>query len=130
MFIAMYQPVAWPILSNLLNSAIDGQPEVLLGIIQGNVDVDKNIPPVTAYALAAILCADAVPFEGDKLKTVHQGIEQDVFVSSEVTPHFTSLLKFGCHNWPSKQPERFSGPFNSTLANRILVIGNTADVGL
>lgn len=34
-----------------------------------------------------------------------------------------------CHHWKSREAERFVGPFNhTTLANDILVIGNTADV--
>jgi hypothetical protein len=32
-----------------------------------------------------------------------------------------------CHVWPYRAKERYSGPFNKTLKNPILVIGNTYD---
>ncbi|CUA77042.1 similar to GF20795 [Rhizoctonia solani] len=32
-----------------------------------------------------------------------------------------------CHRWPVRAVERYAGPWNKTLSNTILVIGNTAD---
>lgn len=32
-----------------------------------------------------------------------------------------------CHRWPSRAVERFTGPWNSTLKNPIIIIGNKAD---
>ncbi|CAE6498727.1 unnamed protein product, partial [Rhizoctonia solani] len=32
-----------------------------------------------------------------------------------------------CHHWPVRAVERFTGPFNHTLKNKIMVIGNLAD---
>ena len=32
---------------------------------------------------------------------------------------------FACSFWPERAVERYTGPFNKTLANNILVIGNT-----
>jgi hypothetical protein len=32
-----------------------------------------------------------------------------------------------CHRWPVRAVERYAGPWNSTLANPILIIGNKAD---
>lgn len=33
-----------------------------------------------------------------------------------------------CFHWRAEETERYTGPWNSSLANTILVIGNTADV--
>ena len=32
---------------------------------------------------------------------------------------------YACAFWPERAVERYMGPFNKTLANRVLVIGNT-----
>jgi len=32
-----------------------------------------------------------------------------------------------CHRWPARAVERFTGPWNSTLKNPIIIIGNKAD---
>ncbi|CCO32649.1 hypothetical protein BN14_06712 [Rhizoctonia solani AG-1 IB] len=32
-----------------------------------------------------------------------------------------------CHRWPVRAVERYTGPWNKTLSNPILVIGNEAD---
>ncbi|CAE6339635.1 unnamed protein product, partial [Rhizoctonia solani] len=34
---------------------------------------------------------------------------------------------FYCHHWPVRAVERYTGPWNKTLSNTIIVIGNEAD---
>ena len=34
---------------------------------------------------------------------------------------------FWCHKWPARAVERYTGPWNATTKNKVLVIGNVAD---
>jgi hypothetical protein len=47
-------------------------------------------------------------------------------MSNIVGPQFGSAA-FLCHKWPVRNVERYQGPWNHTLKNPILVIGNEAD---
>ncbi|KAJ3106933.1 hypothetical protein HDU96_008054 [Phlyctochytrium bullatum] len=51
--------------------------------------------------------------------------------SEEVSPlggaRFFYGAAFGCKDWPARPVERFTGPWNHTLKNKILIIGNTED---
>jgi hypothetical protein len=42
-----------------------------------------------------------------------------------VGPQF--VVPYACHKWPARSVERYQGPWNHTLKNPILVIGNKAD---
>ncbi|KAJ7753636.1 hypothetical protein DFH07DRAFT_774037 [Mycena maculata] len=48
----------------------------------------------------------------------------------EVSPHFGSSVSVGepdggCHYWPVRGPERFTGPWNATLEWPMLIVSNT-----
>ncbi|KAG8727613.1 hypothetical protein FRC11_012814, partial [Ceratobasidium sp. 423] len=85
--------------------------------------------PATEYAYQAITCADAVDAGNS---TTKQGFETVVDLTNNYSRMFAPFIGWYaggmyCHHWPVRAVERFTGPFNHTLKNKIMVFGNLAD---
>ncbi|CAE6451037.1 unnamed protein product [Rhizoctonia solani] len=95
---------------------------------RSETDNNQTLPAYN-YNYEAIGCSDAV--DGGNITT------RDVFdfivqVTHNVSHMFgpVGMPRIGrpfCHHWPVRAVERYAGPWNKTLSNPILVIGNTAD---
>ncbi|KAF8335939.1 uncharacterized protein EI90DRAFT_3014525 [Cantharellus anzutake] len=84
-------------------------------------------PSTYDYAFQAITCADAVDAGNTTTGDVFGEI---VLASQSVSEMFGPIFGdagFWCHKWPSRATERFTGPWNSKLKNKMLIIGNQAD---
>nr|VWP01715.1 Guanine nucleotide-binding protein alpha-4 subunit [Ganoderma boninense] len=81
----------------------------------------------TPYTTSAIMCADGK----DRGNVTMADIFNEIIAASRNISHmFASQWPsspYICSLWPERAVERYQGPFNKTLANRILVIGNTYD---
>ncbi|KAF8582474.1 alpha/beta-hydrolase [Ramaria rubella] len=91
-----------------------------------NDGVDPNVQ--TFFAELVISCVDSI----DQADVTTERVFQEVVsVTQKLAPTFGELpVTTGpafCHRFPVRAVERFTGPFNHTLANIILVIGNKAD---
>ncbi|KAG8774058.1 hypothetical protein FRC12_002175 [Ceratobasidium sp. 428] len=56
--------------------------------------------------------------------------ESLVQVTRNVSPMFGPRWGIGglyCHRWPVRAVERYTGPWNKALSNKIIIIGNKAD---
>ncbi|KAG9092623.1 hypothetical protein FRC06_011854 [Ceratobasidium sp. 370] len=121
----------WEVLHN--NSTPTSQPlrkrleRPLTPIQIANVQARQNPQNVSdvaeGYALQAITCADAVDPGNVTTKMVFDELVK-AFVIVGPSRRDGGLY---CHRWPVRAVERFTGPWNSTLSNPILVIGNKAD---
>ncbi|QRV81574.1 tRNA-dihydrouridine synthase 4 [Ceratobasidium sp. AG-Ba] len=83
--------------------------------------------PLRDYAFHAITCGDAVDAGNVTTRMV---FEELVRAAREVSPMFGPIwgdAGLYCHRWPVRAVERYTGPWNKTLSNPILVIGNEAD---
>ncbi|CAE6441468.1 unnamed protein product [Rhizoctonia solani] len=92
-------------------------------------DNSNSSDPATDYAYQAITCADAVDAGNS---TTKQGFETVVDITNNYSRMFAPFIGWYaggmyCHHWPARAVERFTGPFNHTLKNKIMVIGNLAD---
>ncbi|CAE6498743.1 unnamed protein product [Rhizoctonia solani] len=92
-------------------------------------DNTNSSDPATEYAYQAITCADAVDTGNS---TTQQVFETVVDLTDNYTRMFGPFIGWYaagmyCHRWPIRAVERFTGPFNHTLKNKIMVIGNLAD---
>ncbi|KAH7335773.1 TAP-like protein-domain-containing protein [Rhizoctonia solani] len=92
-------------------------------------DNTNSSDPATDYAYQAVTCADAVDAGNS---TTKQGFETVVDLTNKYTRMFGPWVGWQsggmyCHHWPARAVERFTGPFNHTLKNKIIVIGNLAD---
>ncbi|QRV92000.1 Abhydrolase domain-containing protein [Ceratobasidium sp. AG-Ba] len=87
----------------------------------------SNSDPASSYAFQGITCADSVDAGNVTTKMVFDDILR---VTREVSPMFGPSQWFSfhnCHRWPVRAVERYTGPFNKSLSNPILVVGNKAD---
>ncbi|KAH9892884.1 alpha/beta-hydrolase [Cubamyces lactineus] len=79
------------------------------------------------YSGQAIECGDSVDPRGTTMSDVFRGI----ISSSRTASHLFSSVwpnPFGyCPFWPVRAVERYQGPFDKKLANKILVLSNTYD---
>ena len=126
MFVAMYKPRDWPKLASDLDAALDGDGAPILNIVQQDVELNNSIPASTQYAINAVTCVDGPRFANNTDKgAILKHLVEEAKLAVDVAPHFAGLDKEVCHHWQVEPVERFDGPFNHTLANPILVIGNT-----
>ncbi|KAG8721829.1 hypothetical protein FRC09_007308 [Ceratobasidium sp. 395] len=87
--------------------------------------INWSKPP--AYGLQAVTCADAVDAGGVETRDVFKMM---VDVTNETSPLFGpcwGAAGFYCHKWPVRAVERYTGPWDNTLKNKIIVIGNEFD---
>lgn len=84
-------------------------------------------PSLYDYAFQAITCADAIDSGNTTTTDVFNEILFASTNSSTVFGPGFSIGGFYCHKWPARAVERYSGPWNATPKNAILVIGNQAD---
>ncbi|KAF8684068.1 MEROPS serine peptidase family S33 [Rhizoctonia solani] len=141
---SLYHPRQWPDLAQSLAqiSAALSNPTSSSGTHQVR-DFSRQVHPVPlvgrdnnastsdpakVYAYQAITCADAVDAGNS---TTKQGFDAIVDITNNYTRMFGPFIWFSgemyCHHWPVRAVERFTGPFNHTLQNKIMVIGNLYD---
>ncbi|RDX45240.1 alpha/beta-hydrolase [Lentinus brumalis] len=138
----MFTPASW---STFVN---EGYPQ-LVQIVNGEApekspqalssrssDLTRRIPLVKrgsesndspSYTGAAIYCADSVDLRGTTMVDVFKGI---VSTTRNVSHIFGSVWPadfYRCSFWPARSVERYQGPFNKTLANKILIASNIFD---
>ncbi|KAH9923439.1 alpha/beta-hydrolase [Epithele typhae] len=78
--------------------------------------------------VVAIGCGDDIDaLPNVTMRDVFEGVVNTTRNISHMTGGVWQTHAYGCNLWPVRAAERFEGPFNSTLANRVLVVGNTFD---
>ncbi|RDX45242.1 alpha/beta-hydrolase [Lentinus brumalis] len=79
------------------------------------------------YTSASIYCADSPDSQGttmaDVLEAVVAGTRNVAHMLGAILP----APLYQCSFWPVRSVERYQGPFNNTLANKILIASNTLD---
>ncbi|KAF8522995.1 TAP-like protein-domain-containing protein [Gautieria morchelliformis] len=128
-FTSMYGPRTWPDLAANLAAAIDGNGTAIMDLAQEDVELDTSVKARTAQAISAVTCVDtpAYPANVDTAAVVKKNIDEAVLTYELTSKRFASLELDMCHHWTPRETERFTGPFNSSLSNQVLIIGNTAD---
>ena len=126
----MYRPREWPALADMLSSAMKGDPNPLVNHMISPIEMDTSVSPRTVMAIFAVTCVDTPSFDGISTQDAFATMIKELAVSSEITSkHFSALQVDMCHHWNIREVERFTGPFNHTTKNEILVLSNTRDVG-
>ncbi|KAG8707349.1 hypothetical protein FRC09_001880 [Ceratobasidium sp. 395] len=132
----MYSPTEWPGLRkelqhcwtflNKLPSRKNRCFQDLYGSLEDQSTPTNRDPPNT-YSLQGITCADAVDRNDVTTEMVFESL---VNVTRNVSQMFGPKWGIGglyCHQWPVRAVERYAGPWNKTLSNKIIIIGNKAD---
>ncbi|CAE7232071.1 unnamed protein product [Rhizoctonia solani] len=130
-FVHMYRPRGWPTLAEQLAAGIRGDGAPIINAMLNTIELNTTKKAETAMAVEAVICVDGPELYGaEPQETVEAMVEENVLTYERVSTHFAALemALVWCHHWRSREAERYVGPFNhTTLANEILVIGNTAD---
>ncbi|KAF8677373.1 alpha/beta hydrolase fold [Rhizoctonia solani] len=129
LFINMYRPRGWPALAEQIAAGINGDGAPITNAVLNTIERNSTKKAQTAMAIEAVTCVDGPElYDVDPHKAVEAIIEENVQTYGQVSTHFAGVEVSMCHHWKTREAERFVGPFNhTTLANDILVIGNTAD---
>ncbi|KAG8748339.1 hypothetical protein FRC10_005886 [Ceratobasidium sp. 414] len=128
-FTNMYRPRGWTTLAEQISAAMHGNGAPVANAVLNTVELNTTVRAATALAIEAVTCVDGPDLRDvDPRKAVEATIEENVATYEKVSTHFAGIEVSMCHHWKPREAERFIGPFNhTTLANDILIIGNTAD---
>ncbi|CAE6466765.1 unnamed protein product [Rhizoctonia solani] len=150
LFSQLYRPQNWTTLSQILYEfkvALDNPASLNTTQAKRWLQLPDSIDPIDnklrprqeptsdetnlayAYDYEGIACGDAQD-PGDA--TTKDVFDIVVNVTHRISPTFgpagvERLSRPLCHRWPVRAVERYTGPWNKTLSNSILVIGNEAD---
>jgi hypothetical protein len=127
----MYRPREWQKLASNLAAAFAGDGVPIVQHFLERVELNTSVTAKTSAAIHAVTCVDTPPFSEDldPRELLDDIIYEMTVAQRHTSRHFSSLDIELCHHWRAREGERFTGPFNNTLKNKMLVIGNTADVG-
>ncbi|KAI0330979.1 alpha/beta-hydrolase [Cubamyces sp. BRFM 1775] len=123
----LYKPGQWYVLAN---NTLPGLLDSVIG--SGNATQQhqrcRTYSAAHSYTEPAVVCVDSV--NADPNLTINDIFDEIVNVTRTVSPSFGGFWPIPWHRcsyWPVRAVERYQGPFNKTLANRVLVIGNSWD---
>ncbi|KAL1714504.1 Alpha/Beta hydrolase protein [Schizophyllum commune] len=140
-FNSLYTPKTWSTLADklaaiyeLLNGGGDTTSVSRRDSISGRDLTSRHLAkrqeaqdlPTTDSTLV-ISCGDSVDAGNT---TIQNTFDEILFVTRNISPLFGPLFNAqgtSCYAWPVRAVERYSGPWNKKLSNKILVIGNQAD---
>ncbi|KAH9851187.1 TAP-like protein-domain-containing protein [Lenzites betulinus] len=83
--------------------------------------------PTRSYSDVAILCGDSIDPRGTHMSDVFQEVISASHNQSRMFSSVWPALYYSCPFWPVRAVERYQGPFNKTLANKVMVVSNTFD---
>ncbi|KAL1688662.1 Alpha/Beta hydrolase protein [Schizophyllum commune] len=130
-FNQLYTPNTWSTLADELSAIYEllngsgNSTSVSQRFAKRQEDEAQALP--TSDSTLVISCGDSID-PGNT--TIQNTWDEILFVTRNVSPLFGPLFNAqgtSCYAWPVRAVERYSGPWNSKLSNKILVIGNQAD---
>ncbi|KAH7093915.1 TAP-like protein-domain-containing protein [Auriculariales sp. MPI-PUGE-AT-0066] len=113
---AAFAPATWPNVATLLAAAISGDGSGIITSLS-SVELDTTVPASARFVFDQVMCMDAPALSPHEASVAVDKLEEAVY--------FASWRMKACHAWQVRGKYRFDGPFNHTLRNPILVIGNT-----
>lgn len=132
-FASLYDPRGWTQLAEIISSVIQGNATSIMNKFRPPFELEKDVPDSPGNVATAVTCIDSPPLDPSSKPDVLQWeIDASVEIYQSISRHFgpmgTGIFFPSCQHWKGKATERFTGPFNHSLSNDVLVIGNTADV--
>jgi pimeloyl-ACP methyl ester carboxylesterase len=127
-------PRSWPAIASLFAKAIfDDDPLPLFQYAHSGIYTGSRQSELSRVAVG---CADSPPVRRQDGVSAERMADEIVRVLSEVSPHFGGSVSLvepdgQCEFWPQRMDPpagfRFTGTWNATLKQPMLVVGNTAD---
>lgn len=125
-FSYLYRPREWSDLASKLAAALEGNGVPIVEYSLDKIELNSTVQARTSVAIDAVTCVDT-PEVYDK-HTLEDVIDEMAAAQTVASRHFGAQDLDMCHHWKARETERFTGPFNQTLAHEMVIIGNTADV--
>lgn len=117
-FGSLHAPRSWATTAKALSLAMQGDGTMLANLVQPDFTRDLERLSVT--------CNDQPEFKGPSTEEI---VDISLRSLRNVTRFgMCSMITEadqGCEFWPIKAKERFTGPWNQTLSNPILIVSNT-----
>ncbi|OJT06304.1 hypothetical protein TRAPUB_2844 [Trametes pubescens] len=132
---AMYFPATWADLANTtfpeIAAAVQGESLArrALGGVAQRIVRRHEADEAATYGGIAIACSDSIDPRGTSMKDVFKNTiaaTQSANGSHLFTPVWPISWNY-CSFWPERAMERYTGPFNKTLANKVLIANNCLD---
>ncbi|KAL5536829.1 hypothetical protein ACEPAF_652 [Sanghuangporus sanghuang] len=124
-FSYLYRPREWPDLASKLAAALEGNGVPIVEYSLDKIELNTTVEARTSSAIDAVTCVDTPGVY--KAQTLDDIIDEMAVAQTVASWHFGAQDLDMCHHWKARESERFTGPFNQTLAHEMLIIGNTAD---
>ncbi len=122
LFATLTNPAAWPKLGEDLNQADNGDGSALATQARAALTAIRS---AAGDASTAITCTDSPAREGPRAwPRVIARLTRDSRIGGPVVGWGNWAP---CASWPARSTERYTGPWNRTTKNPILVIGTTFD---
>ncbi|KAG8915909.1 hypothetical protein FRC02_004318 [Tulasnella sp. 418] len=94
--------------------------------LRNTLPLSRRSSSINPWVHIAIWCGDTVNPDS----TTTKNVLDEIVRLSQISPLFGPIAdwtEYYCHRWGSRAVERYSGPWYTTPANRVLVIGNKFD---
>ena len=124
----MYVLRGWSLLASSLAATIKGNGTAIMNAVLSESQFNGTQPTISTFSNIAVTCIDTPSFEDMTKEEAFKDAIDEIIIADKEAHLFASLELGMCQHWNVRETERFNGPFNHTLSNPILVIGNTADV--
>ncbi|EIW63913.1 uncharacterized protein TRAVEDRAFT_41339 [Trametes versicolor FP-101664 SS1] len=126
---ASFANTTWPTLVAGVAAESDAQqylaPRGMRSVRRQGSEFQQN--ETRSFTEEAILCGDSIDPRGTNMTDVFEIIISASRNTSEMFSAGWPTSFYTCPFWPVRAVERYSGPFNKTLANKVMVVGNTFD---
>lgn len=122
---AMYSPRSWPQFAGILQRVWRADPAAAAALdrLRATLNLQANYPNGTD-AFAAIACSDS-----NNPHNVFAWPRAAAF-ADRTAPYFGDIWTYAsapCATWPTRAPDRYTGPWTARTAQPVLVIGNRYD---
>lgn len=122
--VSMFTRQLWPVLSSGLVAAQNGDGTLLLALSQALAREPDGSPAGLLEANVAVNCLDrAVPTD----VAAHDRNAEEIAAAAPRFGRLSGLVLLACANWPTSNPDRFTGPLTGAGAPPILVVGGRED---
>jgi hypothetical protein len=117
------RPLRWPEAASMFSQALSGNGTLLFDML------NNPIVPLGPSRLA-VTCLDSPPPRSkDEYPSAEELADELIKTMEETSVHFGMSVGVGepdggCQFWPVQGPERFTGPWNSTLKTPMLILSN------
>ena len=127
LFVTVYAPSIWPYVAEQLGEIATGNGASLIRPLGANIELNVTKAASAQFVFNQVVCSDAPELSTEAVESATEKLQNEIIrmYEEDGNKYFATGVLSACHAWPVRAPKRFTGPFNHSLSNPILVIGNT-----